>query len=241
MEDKNSGKKPLRSISNKFKDLKDTYMKQEGGRTIPIHDMENENMKQQEDTKNSESSTINEGQQESEQTQQEQTVMDIEDVKRLADDMNNEINQLQKERDDLKDQLLRKAAELENIRQRTIREKQELINYSNEKLLYKMLDLLDNMSNAIEAGKKSDDFDSLLKGMELINNLAKKLFAEEGVKQMENPVGKEFNVDYHDALMAQDSDLPEHYVVHLVQPGYLIKDKVLRHAKVITSTGNKPE
>lgn len=241
MEDKNTGKKPLRSISNKFKDIKDTYMKQEGGRPIPIHDMENEDMKQQEETQNSEATTINDEQQETEQAQQEQTVMDIEDVKRLADDMNNEINQLQKERDELKDQLLRKAAELENIRQRTIREKQELMNYSNEKLLFKMLDLLDNLSNAIEVGKKSEDYQSLLKGMELINNLAQKLFTDEGVKLMENPVGTEFNVDYHDALMAQASNLPEHHVVHQVQPGYMIKDKVLRHAKVVTSTGIKPE
>lgn len=248
MDEKNSGKKPLRSTSNKIKDIFDTYVKQEGGRPIPIHEMDENEMKEEKDNqeiteeKQSESAPEQEQSKESASAQQEPSaVMDIEDVKKLANEMNQEINDLQNERDELKDQLVRKAAELENIRRRSMKEKHELMDYANEKLLLKMLDVLDNLDNAIEAGKKSKDYDSLFKGMELIYQKTKKLFNEEGVEQMEDPTGKEFNVDYHDALMAQDSELPENYVVQQVQPGYKIKDKVLRHAKVVTSTGNKPE
>ena len=152
-------------------------------------------------------------------------------------DKNSEMEELKKERDELKEQLVRKAAEFENQRKRHLKEKQELIDYANERLLYRLLEILDDMSAAVEAGNKSSDFEALLKGISMIQQKSMKIFGEFGVKPMEDPVGKEFDVNLHEAMMAMNSDKPEGTVLQAFQPGYMMHDKVLRHAKVITSNG----
>jgi len=151
-----------------------------------------------------------------------------------------QIKELTAERDELKDRYVRSAAELENIRRRSMREKQEMLEYANERLLFKMLELLDDFGNAIQAGKKTDDASAMLAGIELINQKVEKLFTDAGVKRMESPIGKPFNVDLQEALMHIPSEYPEGYVVHEILPGYMINEKVLRHAKVVTSAG-EPE
>lgn len=243
MDDKNQGKKPLRSTSNKIKDIYDTYVKNDGGRTIPIHDTDEESIKNEQISDNDEE--MNE-----ENTNDTQDNLGGDNTDSHDDSiskeeayeaLNNEINKLQAEKEELKDQLIRKAAELENIRRRSIKEKQELLEFGNEKLLSKLLEIPDNLKNALDAAERNPDFESLKKGLELIYKTTTKLFESEGVKPMDDPTGNEFDVDYHDALMAQDSELPENHIVQVAVPGYMIKDKVLRHAKVITSTGNKPE
>lgn len=154
----------------------------------------------------------------------------------------NQLNDLEKERDELKDQLMRKAAELENVRRRTQREKQDLISYANERLLHKLVEILDDMEKAVDAGRDNDDYKALYQGIELIKSKSFKLFEEAGVKPMEELVGSEFNVDFHEALMHIPSeDIPEGHIVQVVQNGYILHDKVLRHAKVITSAGKQEE
>jgi molecular chaperone GrpE len=142
---------------------------------------------------------------------------------------------LTKERDDFKDQLQRKVAEFENFRTRTLKEKAALLEYGNSKILEKFLVLLDTFEKAIEAGKKSQDYDSLLKGIELLHQQAIKLFEEEGVKEMADQVGEDFNIDFHDALMIMPSDIEAGKVALVMQKGYMYKDNVLRHASVATS------
>jgi molecular chaperone GrpE len=151
------------------------------------------------------------------------------------------IKDLEKERDELKDQVLRVAAELENYRRRVLKEKREMVDYANERLIFNLLSLLDDLGNAVEAGKKAADCDSMLAGLDLIYQKTLKLFENEGVKIMENTVGKPFDVNQHEAVMKMPSELPEDYIINEVQAGYTIRDKVLRHAKVITSAGEPKE
>ena len=138
---------------------------------------------------------------------------------------------------ELKDQLLRKTAELDNVIKRTAKEKMELIDYANEKLILKMLNVVDDIANAVEAGNKTKDYDSLMKGIELIYNKVNKLLEEEGVKQIESPVGKPFDVNLHEAMMSIPSEMEEGSVVQEMFPGYSLRGKVIRHSKVITSSG----
>ncbi|MFP4368546.1 MAG: nucleotide exchange factor GrpE [Candidatus Kapaibacterium sp.] len=238
--DKNKSKNPLRSSSDKLKDLKNTYLKNEE-RSIPIHGPEEEEENtQSENMEAKEEKDIDQLQEEDNEQQQEiKDEAKPEPVSANAE-LEERVQRLEQEKEDLKDQLIRKAAELENIRRRSLKEKQEMMEYGNEKLLMKMLELLDDINNALEAGRKGKDYDALLQGVELINNKAKKLFEDSGVKPMEDPAGKPFDVDYHEAMMHIPSEVPEGHVVQEVQKGYMIKDKVLRHAKVITSAG-KPE
>ena len=116
----------------------------------------------------------------------------------------------------------------------TIKNEQENLLEQIEKLNEQINDL----NSASEAGKNTTDIEAMNKGLEMITNKARKMFEDAGVKQMENIIGKPFDVNYHEALMMTNSELPEGSIVQVVQPGYLLNDKVLRYAKVITSNGN---
>ncbi len=222
MEDK--GKKPLRTTSNKLKDIMNTYIKQEEKRQIKSEDL----FKSIEDDMGDFETKTDEPLTETTTTQGAE----------LEDEKNQLIIELTAERDEFKDKFLRTAAEFENLRRRTIKEKQEIIEYANERLLFKLLELLDDLNNAVTATKSSSDIESILQGIEMINQKARKLFNDAGITQIEDPIGKPFNVDYHEALMHIPSELPENYVLQVIQPGYMLNDKVLRHAKVVTSAGN---
>ncbi len=146
-----------------------------------------------------------------------------------------ELEELQKQIDYYKDLLLRKAAEFENYKRRIEQESANIIKYANEALLLDLLPIVDDIERSLKHGKEKTDYDGLLKGIELIYQKFLKLLENRGVKAFET-VGKEFDVNYHDALMQiPRSDIPPHTVVEEVEKGYLLNDKVLRHAKVVVS------
>lgn len=229
MDDKSTSHKPLRTTSNKLRDLYATYVKNEES-SLKTNDKQPFHST---DENESNGNDINIEIESKKSDEKKDLSIDSGMVLELVDKFENIVN----ERDELREQLKRLAAELENFRRRSLREKQEMIDYANERLLYKMLQLIDDISSAIEAGRQSSDIESLLKGIDMINAKALKLFEDAGVVRMENPVGKPFNVDLHDAMMNIPSELPEETVVQEVLPGYMIYNKVLRHAKVITSAG----
>lgn len=228
MEEKNNPNKGIRTTFQKAKDIADTYLKSEGKKTkakeIEIKDLDAE--------QNPEQETVNE------QNKAENS-HESEDVKMKIVELEANLAEIEKERNELKDSVLRKTAEFENLRKRSIKEKQEMIDYANERLLFQFLTIIDDLSNALDASKKSNDFDSLAKGVEMIYNKTVKLFDDQGVSAIENPQGKEFDVHFHEALAHFPSDLPEGTVVQEIQRGYMIKDKVLRHSKVATSAGTE--
>lgn len=153
-----------------------------------------------------------------------------------------ELSELKSENERLREKLLRQAAELENLRKRTVKEKNELLEYGAGELLAKLLPIIDDFEQAVAAGKTSKDFDALFQGVQMIYDKFLSTLAEFGLKKMDDPTGKPFDVDYHDALMrAPHDELPENSVVQVVQPGYMYKDRVLRHAKVVTSAGPNKE
>lgn len=144
-----------------------------------------------------------------------------------------------KERDDLRDQLIRQVAELDNFRRRSLKEKEELREYANHHLLLKMLPILDDLHAALEAANKgTGDPAAFQKGVEMIYHKAVKIFEDAGVRVIEDSIGQPFNVEVHEALAQLPSELPEGHVSQLVQRGFYLREKVLRHAKVITSAGS---
>lgn len=135
----------------------------------------------------------------------------------------------------------RKAAEVENIRRRAAAEKAQMADYAAEHIITHMLPVLDDLHAAVESSKSSPDAEALRAGIEMIYNKAMKIFEERGVSVISSGEGEPFNVDVHEALMHMPSpDHPEGHVVQIVQRGYALRDKVLRHAKVITSAGKPP-
>jgi molecular chaperone GrpE len=144
--------------------------------------------------------------------------------------------ELQKTADQLKDQLLRKAAEFENYRRRTDTEYASVIRNANESLLLSILPVVDDFARSLKAGKVQKDFESLYRGLELIQNKLLRTLETEGVKPFES-VGKPFDVDFHDALLQLPrAGVEPHTVIEEVERGYMYNDRVLRHAKVIVSS-----
>jgi len=165
-------------------------------------------------------------------------VVDQENEKESTDQQERVLS-LEKEIEELKDLALRKTAELENFRKRTIKEKQDIVEYANEKLLAKLLPIIDDLEVAISTTEKTLDFAAFFEGMKLIQSKTLKTFEEVGVKEIEIEPNIPFNVDFHEAIMMTPSDsIDEGNIVQQVQKGYLLREKVLRHSKVITSSGN---
>lgn len=154
-------------------------------------------------------------------------------------DCQKQIEKLTAENAELKDQLIRKAAELENFRKRTNREKQELLEYGNERLQMRFLEIADDFENAFAAVEKSNADEKMLEGFQMIFRKIQKIFSDHNIVEIEEPCGKQFDVNFHEAIMAMPSELPEGAVVQQVQKGYRCGEKVIRHSKVITSRGNQ--
>jgi molecular chaperone GrpE len=147
-----------------------------------------------------------------------------------------QMEELQKQVDQYKDLLLRKAAEFDNYKRRIESETTNILKYATESLVEDLLPVLDDFERSLKHRKENKDNDALVKGIELIYQKLVKVLEGRGVKPFDT-VGKEFNVEYHDALMQiQRSDVPHHTILEEVEKGYTLNDKVIRHAKVVVSS-----
>lgn len=133
------------------------------------------------------------------------------------------------------DKFLRKAAEFENYKRRTENDQFNLINYAAESFITKLLPVVDDFERSMEHIDDIDNNTAVKEGIKLVYEKLLKLLNEQGVKKMQTK-GEPFNVDFHDALMQRkDTSVPPHTVLEEVESGYLYRDKVIRHAKVIVS------
>lgn len=220
----------IRKSGNIAKDIKETYIKQ--------RNMENKNEKQGEimiDIVPESENQNNDEQNTSELQKIQEMTTELEALKKENEELISQIETITRERDEFKDQLLRKVAEFENFRNRTMKEKEELILYANASLIRNLLGIVDNIEKANESVKNSKDYDSFVKGLEMIELQLKNILKEEGLTEIETKIGDDFNVNYHDALMAVDADIEPGKIAQIYQKGYMIKDRVLRHTKVATS------
>lgn len=135
------------------------------------------------------------------------------------------------------DRTLRLMAEFDNFRRRSAKEQLELIETANGKLLEKLSEVQDNFERAFAAENKAKDLEAFEKGMQMIYNQFAKVLTDAGLEQID-PTGKEFDPNLHEALMQQPSEnIPEGHVVTVFQKGYKLKNKILKTAKVIVSSG----
>ena len=133
------------------------------------------------------------------------------------------------------DKFLRKAAEFENYKRRTENDQFNLINYAAESFIIKLLPVVDDFERSMEHIDDIESTKSVKDGIKLVYEKLLKLLSEQGVKKMQTK-GEPFNVDYHDALMQKkDDSVPPHTILEEVESGYIYRDKVIRHAKVIVS------
>ena len=131
----------------------------------------------------------------------------------------------------LKDQLLRTIAEFDNYKKRTMKEKAELILNGSEKTVTAILPVLDDFERAM--ADQTDDPQAIKEGMELIFKKFVKTLEGLGVKKIDTD-DKDFDVDFHEAIAMVPGmgDDKKGKVIDCVQTGYMLNDKVIRHAKV---------
>ena len=135
------------------------------------------------------------------------------------------------------DRNLRLMAEFDNFRRRSAREQLEIIETANGKLLEKLSEVLDNFERAFASENKAKDLETFEKGMQMIHDQFAKVLTDAGLEQID-PTGEEFDPNCHEALMQQPSeDIPENHVVTVFMKGYKLKNKILKPAKVIVSSG----
>lgn len=136
--------------------------------------------------------------------------------------------------EDLQDKYLRLSAEFDNFRKRTLKEKAELIKNGGEKAVSSFLPIMDDLERAIQNMEGNESIAAMKEGVELIYNKFLKIMGENGVRQIETK-DKDFNTDYYEAIAIVPAPTPElkGKVLDCVQPGYMLNDKVIRHAKVV--------
>lgn len=146
------------------------------------------------------------------------------------------IDELEQERDSWKDKFLRKAAEFENYKKRVENEQIALITYAAENFIKSILPVVDDFERSLKHFDDAQDINSLKTGVELIYSKLTKILEEQGVKKIES-IGKPFDVHFHEAIMQrEDKNHPPHTVLEEIEKGYMLKDKVIRFAKVIVSS-----
>lgn len=135
---------------------------------------------------------------------------------------------------DLQDKHLRLTAEFDNYRKRTLKEKSELIKTGGESVLINMLPIIDDMGRAMESVKKAQDVEAVKEGMELISSKFEAFISQNGIKEIETKE-KDFDTDLHEAIakVPAPSEELKGKVIDVVQKGYMLHDKIVRHAKVV--------
>ena len=129
-----------------------------------------------------------------------------------------------------KDKNLRLFAEFENFRKRTARERIELFSTANIDIMTALLPILDNFERSIIANNYSDEDGPVLIFKQLKSELEKK-----GLKEIEDPIGKKLDTEFHEAItnIPAPSKKLKGKIVDLVEKGYLLEDKVIRYSKVV--------
>lgn len=140
-----------------------------------------------------------------------------------------ELEELKRQAVDLKDRLLRTAAEYDNYRKRTDREKSQSIEYGISKAINAILPVLDNLERACDAPCKDEDFK---KGIGLTIEGFRATLKSLGVEPIE-AMGKPFDPELHAAAQQLEAEGAESgQVTAVLQKGYTLSGKVIRHATV---------
>ena len=182
------------------------------------------NMEEEELVENSENAELSEDTENSEDSEStENSEVDVKDPLETA----------LEEVEQLRDKYLRSVAEFDNYRKRTTKEKAELILNGGTNVIKAILPVLDDMERAIENGAKTDDPQVLREGMELIYQKFQKALEGLGVKKIDTD-DADFDVDIHEAvaMVPGMGDDKKGKVIDCLQQGYMLNDKVIRHAKV---------
>ena len=175
----------------------------------------------------------------------ESTSIDEKDSSKNDENLDNEENDSQGKIKDLKDQLLRSLAENENLRKRTAKEIEQIKKYGHISLLRDFLNVVDNMERAVKSSTSENQSETgvknLIDGIEIVLKEMKSLLEKNHIEKIE-PLHEKFDYNFHQAMFeAQSSDHEEGLIIEVIQPGYVLHDRLIRPAMVGVSKGKMPE
>ncbi|MEO1099480.1 MAG: nucleotide exchange factor GrpE, partial [Bacteroidota bacterium] len=119
---------------------------------------------------------------------------------------------------------------------RTAKEKLEMVQTANEGLISDLLSVIDDFERAEKSFKDNDsDIKALKEGLDLISGKFKKILEQKGLKTMEHKQGSDFDPEFHEAItqIPAPKKKLKGKIVDVIEKGYLLKDKVVRYAKVV--------
>jgi len=181
--------------------------------------------------------TIDESANESEVNQQNDAASGEIAIEGLPDAESAESGELEKlefQLSEAKDKYLRLYSDFDNYKKRINRERIDLIKSAGQDIMASILPMLDDMERAIKAMSEATHVDAVKEGVQLVYQKMKSITEGKGLKAMET-VGKDFDVDLHDAIanVPVKDEKQKGKVVEEIEKGYYLNDKVIRHAKVI--------
>ena len=144
---------------------------------------------------------------------------------------------LQADLDRFRDLALRSQADFENYKKRAAREKEDAIKYANSSLLQRLVSILDNFELGLAAAKTENMESPIYSGMVLVQKQLNDLLEENGLQSIEAE-GQKFDPNLHEAIAHEPSDTPEETVIRQARRGYRFKDRLLRPARVVVSSGS---
>ncbi len=133
---------------------------------------------------------------------------------------------------ELKEKVMRNMAEFENYRKRTEKEKTAMFEVGAKSIIEKLLPVIDNFERGLDAVTEEEKESAFAQGIDMIYKQLIQSLEDAGVKRIE-AVGKEFNPEFHNAVMHDEDDsLGENIVSEEFQKGYMYRDSVIRHSLV---------
>ncbi len=145
-----------------------------------------------------------------------------------------EVGKLREELAKEKKEYLFLMAEFDNFRKRSLREKSEIIKNAGENVLKGLLPIVDDFERGLKAADAAENAADVKEGMQLIYNKLVKYLAANGVKPID-PEDRDFDTERHEAIsvVPVPDEAQKGKILDTVEKGYMINDKVLRHAKVV--------
>jgi molecular chaperone GrpE len=161
------------------------------------------------------------------------------DSERSADELLARLQDAERDHGKAMDDLRRVAADFDNYRKRVAREQTQILARSGERVVAKLLPVLDDLERALDAAEHHEEV-KVLEGVRMTKDALAAVLASEGVEEI--PADGPFDPHVHEALMAQPAEGVEPgHVVHVVQRGYRIGDAVLRPARVVVAAEEQGE
>ena len=145
-----------------------------------------------------------------------------------------ELEKANEQIEEQKDKYLRLSAEFDDYRKRTMKEKAELILNGGEKSISSILPIVDDFERALKNMETATDVAAVKEGVELIYNKFMSVLGQNGVKVIETKE-QPLDTDYHEAIavIPAPNEALKGKILDCVQTGYILNDKVIRHAKVV--------